>query len=112
MELVQEVAALACRIHGEPDLQLELLCPAVCEQLQARLRRGVRPEDCRASFVCAAALTAVSMLEAVCSGGLESMDAGTLALRFGKEDGQLTRLARGILAPWCDDGTAFRGVRA
>lgn len=111
MELVQEVAVLACRLHGEPDVQLELLCPAVCEHLQAKLRRGVKPEDCRASFVCAAALTAVSMLEAVGSGGLESMDAGTLALHFGKEGSQLTHMARGLLAPWCEDGTAFRSVR-
>ena len=112
MELVQEVAALACQIHGEPDIRLEMLCPAICEQLRTRLRRGVSPEDCRPSFVCAAALTAVSMLEAIYSGGLESMDAGTLALHFGKEGTRLSDLARGLLAPWCDDGTAFRSVRA
>ena len=112
MELVQEVAVLACQIHGEPDIRLEMLCPAVCEQLRTRLRRGVSPEDCRSSFVCAAALMAVSMLETIYSGGLESMDAGTLALHFSKEGTPLADLARGILAPWCDDGTAFRSVRA
>ena len=51
------------------------------------------------------------MLESVASGGLESMDMGTLNLRFGAEATRLRDLAFSLLSPWTQDSFAFRGVR-
>lgn len=112
MSLQQEILDLSFLLHGEQDLQLEVLCPAAAQTLSAQLRSGVSPEDCRESFVTAAALLALSMLESIASGGLESADMGTLNLRFGEEATRLRSLAFGLLAPWTQNGFAFLGVRA
>lgn len=111
MSLQQEIIDLAFVLHGEQDIQLEKLCPAAEQMLRAQLREGITPDDCHDCFLTAAALLSLSLLESVASGGLESMDMGTLNLRFGAEATRLRELANGLLAPWTQNGFAFRGVR-
>ena len=111
MGLQEEILALAFSIHGEQDPQLETLCPTAEQMLAARLRKGVSIDACRDCFLTACALLAIAMLESVASGGLESMDMGTLNLRFGAEATRLRDLAFSLLSPWTQDSFAFRGVR-
>lgn len=111
MTLQEEIVDLAFSLFGEQDMQLEALCPAAEQTLLAHLRSGVSVDDCHDSFICAAALLAISMLESTYSGGLDSVDAGTLTLRFGQEGTRLSKIAYSLLQPWQDDGVAFLGVR-
>lgn len=111
MSLQQEIIALAFELHGEQDPQLEKLCPAAEQMLAAQLRKDVSPDDCRECFLMACALLSLAMLESIASGGLESMDMGTLNLRFGAEATRLRDFAFQLLAPWTQDSFAFQGVR-
>lgn len=112
MSLQEEIIALAFTLHGAQDRQLETLCPAAEQMLAARLRKGVSIDDCRDCFMTACALLSIAMLESIVSGGLESMDMGTLNLCFGAEATRLRDLALQLIAPWTHDGFAFQGVRA
>ena len=111
MSLQEEILALAFSIHGEQDSPLETLCPAAEQMLTARLRKGVSIDACRDCFLTACALLAIAMLESVVSGGLESMDMGTLNLHFGSEPSRLRDMAFQLIAPWTQDSFAFRGIR-
>ena len=112
MSLTQEIIDLAFILHGEQDQQLEVLCPAAEQTLLTQLRDGITTQDCHDCFVTAAAILSLSMLESLCSGGLESMDMGTLALRFGKDGDRLSRIALSLISPWSSQGIVFKGVRA
>ncbi len=111
MSLQQEILTLAFRLHGEQDEQLEWLCPSAEQMLASKLRKNVRIDDCRDCFLTACALLAIAMLESIVSGGLESMDMGTLNLHFGAEATRLRDLAFQLISPWTQDDFAFRGVR-
>ncbi len=111
MSLQEEIVTLAFLLHGDQDPQLQTLCPAAEQLLASRLRRDVCIEDCKDCFLTACALLTIAMLESIVSGGLDSMDMGTLNLHFGTEASRLRDMAFQLIAPWTQDGFAFRGVR-
>lgn len=118
MSLTEQVYAQACLLAGvlesrEQEL-LRLLCAGTVSALQSRLRPGLTPEDCRADFVAAASLFALSSLSAASEeGALGEMKIGDVTLKRGGADiasrclhsqGEL------IIAPYLADRFCFRGV--
>ena len=111
MEPLEEVFSLTEMLAGGADPRQEAVCGAVFEYLKQCLRKGVSVEDCRSSFVFAAGLMSTAVLKALDSEGLAGFDAGTMQLKFQDRTDAMTAAARELLAPWCRDDTAFRGVR-
>lgn len=115
--MTEEIMAL-CRAMGAGEDQEALLRPLVQAEEQywtARLRRGVKPENCGAAFPLAAAMTAMEGLE-----GAAGMDrvaaftAGEVSIRTSErgKGNSLTAQAERLLAPWLGEaGFAFLGVR-
>lgn len=91
---------------------LSLLCGAAARELELRLRPGVTPEDCGDSFVAAAALSATALFRAAQDGEISGFDAGGVSVTLRSDAGPIAQMAQKLLAPWCDGGTAFLGVRA
>ncbi len=110
----EEIRELALRLAGsDADGQLVCaLCAAAQDGLTARLAPGIRPEDCRESLICAAALTALARLAAVRgSDGVVHFAASDLSItcREGTAD-ELLRQAEQIMGPYLSDGFAFLQV--
>ncbi len=110
--LIDEIRALAAELFGSEDSRLSAVCTAVYQMLSSRLRSGISPDDCKDSFTYAAALYAVSFMRNIDDHALSSFDAGTLKLTFREGADRFVRMAQQLLAPWCEDTTAFKGVRA
>ena len=118
MILRDQVYAQALLLAGElEDCEgdiLNALCTAATASLSARLRDGMRPEDCRADFVAAASLFALAALnEAGKTGGLEEFRAGDLTVKRSGMDTSsrcLQRQAELIIQPFLKDCFAFLGV--
>lgn len=111
MSLHEEIVQLAGALSGAPASRLEQICAAVIQNLQTMLRKGVTVEQCRQSFVYAAALMAVSIVKTVDMQEISGFDAGTLKLSFADRSNQLAQMAGQLLAPWCGtDDFAFCGV--
>ena len=119
MTLKDQVYAHAALLAGELDENqgniLQALCTAATVSLSARLREGLRPEDCRADFVAAASLYALAELNAVRDGAaLEQITAGDLTLRKVAGADPASRVLRGqaqlMIAPYLKDNFCFRGV--
>lgn len=114
MSLQKDVQTTALLIAGacspaEQNL-LYTFCDAAAQELMLRLRPGVAPEDCGKSFTAAAALMAVSLFRTAQEGEIAAFEAAGVSVRL--TDGEAIRkLAEALLAPWCEGGTAFRGVR-
>ena len=68
VEQILGLAALIARPAEEEKPLLEAMCTAAAADLTRRLRDGVKPEDCRDSFPCAAALLAAGGLLAALVG--------------------------------------------
>ncbi len=118
MMLTEATFAQAVLLAGQLDerqLQLlQVLCRASCSCLAARLRDGITPEDCKADFVAAASLYALSALnEAGQTDTLEEFRAGDLTVRRSGTDTPskcLHRQAELIIMPFLKDSFVFRGV--
>ena len=111
MDIYEEILQTAKSLCGGADTHLPLICTAVAKNLQARLRSGVSVEECRDSFVYAAALMTLSIIRTVDNDQLSGFDAGTLKLNFTDRTDQLATLANRLLAPWYSaNDFAFRGV--
>ena len=119
MTLKDQVYAHAALLAGQLEEQqehiLHALCTAATVSLTARLREGLRPEDCRADFVAAASLYALAELNAVKDGSaLEQITAGDLTLRKSPSADPASRVLRGqaqlMIAPYLKDTFCFRGV--
>ena len=119
MTLRDQVYAHAALLSGELDENqgniLQALCTAATASLSARLREGLRPEDCRADFVAAASLYALAELNAVQDGtALEQITAGDLTLRKSASADPASRVLREqaklMIAPYLKDNFCFRGV--
>ncbi len=116
--MTQQILQL-CRAMGAGEEQEQLLLPlarAVQRRLEARLRAGVRPEDCGDAFPVAAAMCVMETLEQA-QGGAEatSFTAGNLSIRTegaARRRAGLAARGEGLLAPWmAGGGFSFRGVR-
>lgn len=119
MTLREQVYAQAALLAGQledhqPDM-LNALCAAATASLTARLREGLRPEDCKADFVAAASLFALAALNSVKDGNtLEQITAGDLTIRKSAAVDPASNVLRNqahlMIAPYLKDTFCFRGV--
>lgn len=119
MTLKDQVYAQALLLAGELEDNegdiLSALCTAATASLTARLREGLRPEDCRADFVAAASLYALAELNAVKDGAaMEQITAGDLTVRKSASADPASKVLRNqaqlVIAPYLKDHFCFRGV--
>jgi hypothetical protein len=119
MTLKQQVYAQAALLAGQlEEAQAELLnvlCTAATVSLTARLREGLRPEDCKADFVAAASLFALAALNRVREGeSPEQITAGDLTIRKNAASDPASAVLRNqaelMIAPYLKDRFSFRGV--
>ncbi len=93
---------------------LELLCRSAEVSLKAKLRSGVTTEDCKADFIAAASLYALSAMSELEKGMLpEQFTAGDLTLRRSSSDAAACCLryqAELMMMPYVKDPFAFVGV--
>ena len=119
MSLTEQVYAQAALLAGhlegnQPDL-LQALCACATASLTARLREGLRPEDCKADFVASASLFALAALNSVKDGqALEQITAGDLTIRKSSSADPASNVLRNqaqlMIAPYLKDRFSFRGV--
>ena len=119
MKLRDQVYAQALLLAGELEDSegdiLSVLCTAATAYLSARLREGLRPEDCRADFVAAASLYALAELNSVKDGAaMEQITAGDLTMRKSAGADPASKVLRNqaqlVIAPYLKDTFCFRGV--
>lgn len=118
MTLHDQVLAHALLLAGAlPEGQGELLdalCTSSVSALQSRLRSGLTPDDCRADFIAAASLFALSALGSVRDGTrTEELRAGDFMVRTEKRDAAsncLRAQAKLLIAPYLADSFHFQGV--
>ena len=99
-------------LDGKQEALLRLLCETNAAALEARLREGLMPEDCREEFV-----TAVAMLAAAGMAGFEEtaeFKAGDLTVKMkDRNAGKATELrfqADQLMGPYLKDRFLFAGV--
>ena len=114
-ELVYSQAALlAGQLEQRETELLKVLCHAASSSLEARLREGLTPQDCRADFVAAASLYALAALnDAGSRVTAEEFKAGDLTVKRSGMDTSsrcLQRQAELIIQPFLKDGFTFLGV--
>lgn len=118
MSLKDQVFAQAALLAGQLEQsQMEMLralCAVATSSLAARLKEGLRPEDCKADFIAAASLYALASLNSVKdTGNLEQISAGDLTIRKGSADAAsncLRNQAALMIAPYLKDQFSFTGV--
>lgn len=106
---------------GTDEQMLKSLCRAAEQALTARLRAGVQVDDCYDSFVCAAALLAVSFVPGPSQTGrqVRSFTVGEVSVTAAAAEDTgasacLRTQAELLMAPYCvaaEGGFAFTGVR-
>ena len=91
---------------------LRQLCGAAEIELSAELRRGILPDDCRGSFVCAAAMLAASHYIAARTQN-ERFTVGSVSISDvgGSNASALRTQAALLMRPFCRGELAFLGVR-
>ena len=103
LDEIYKVAAVFAS-PGEDDREtLRTLCTAAETELSASLRKDVRPEDCRGSFLCAAATP------------YKSFTVGEVTVTSGGENRSASELrtqAELLMRPFCTGGRFFLGVRS
>ncbi|MBO5323296.1 MAG: hypothetical protein J6A88_04250 [Oscillospiraceae bacterium] len=114
-ERIVAQAKLLIRDFEEQNLpMLELLCRSAETTLKAKLRDGIRAEDCIADFVASAALFAVAaMTELDEIAQMEMVTVGDLTLRRKSTDAAACCLryqAELLMSPYMADTFAFVGV--
>jgi len=118
MSLTEQIYAQACMLAGDLEDReqtlLRLLCRSAAVGLEARLRPGMTPEDCRADFVAAASLFALASLSSVSQdAGLGEVKVGDVTLKHRDPDAAsrcLRSQAELIIGPYLGDRFSFRGV--
>ena len=120
MTLSEQVYAQALLLAGDLDERqcqlLQLLCTAATSSLESRLRDGITAEDCKADFIAAASLYALSSLNGVEETvQVEEFQAGDLTVRQSKEGRDaasncLQRQADMMILPYLKDRFSFLGV--
>ena len=120
MTVTEQVYAQALLLAGDLEERqsqlLQILCTAAASSLEARLRDGITPEDCKADFVAAASLYALASLGSVGETvSVEEFQAGDLTIRqsrSGKDAASncLQRQADMLILPYLKDRFSFLGV--
>ena len=114
-QVYAQAALLAGQLEAEQAHMLSVLCTASTASLAARLKDGLRPEDCKADFVAAASLFALAALNGVKDGAtLEQISAGDLTIRKGGNTDAASNVLRNqaelMIAPYLKDRFTFVGV--
>ena len=114
-QVYAQAALLAGELESEQARMLSVLCTASTASLAARLKDGLRPEDCKADFVAAASLFALAALNGVKDGNsLEQISAGDLTIRKGGSADAASNVLRNqaelMIAPYLKDNFTFVGV--
>lgn len=116
MSCVQAIFDYSSDLLGTLDQTHEEWLRTVClgaeQELLARLRPGTDISDFPELFTIAGALLSVSMMKQLDDPGLADFTAATVKLTFSEDRSQLAQTAYRMIAPWCADGFAFRGVTA
>ena len=118
MTLTEQIYAQALLLAGELEQKqmdlLKLLCQGANNSLANRLREGLTPADCKADFVAAASLFALSALATASEdSSLEMFQAGDLSIRRRGGDAAsncLRNQAELMIAPYLKDRFSFLGV--
>ena len=118
MNLRDQVLAQALLLAGElterQQIVLGALCTATTASLNARLREGLAPEDCKADFIAAASLMALAALNGVDEEArVEQITAGDLTVKKGSRDvaaNCLRAQAELMIMPYLKDRFSFLGV--
>ena len=118
MTLREQVFAQAALLAGQLDTRqmdvLRVLCAASATSLESRLREGLTPEDCKADFIAAASLFALSALNGVGDGtDISQFKVGDVTLNRDSSDAAsncLRNQAELMIAPYLKDRFSFRGV--
>ena len=120
MTLAEQVFAQAALLAGELDARqmdlLSILCAAATSSLKSRLREGLTPEDCRADFVAAASLFALSAMNGVDdSVDVAEFKAGDLTVKQNHNSRDaasrcLQHQAELVIMPYLKDRFSFLGV--
>ena len=83
---------------------------AVEQEIRARLRPDVDTSECNDVIVLASVLLAVAAMRQFEEGALADFTAGTLKVSFDNDRSAPVQMAMRLIAPWCADPFAFRGV--
>lgn len=118
MTLTEQIYAQALLLAGQLEQKqtelLKVLCQGANSSLTNRLREGLTPYDCKADFVAAASLIALSALsDADEDAAVEMFQAGDLSIRRKGNDAAsncLRNQAQLMIAPYLKDGFTFLGV--
>lgn len=93
---------------------LSVLCRCAENDLTAKLRDGLTPENCKADFVAAASLYAVAALSETVEGrNPAQIHVGDLTIRRPSKNGAACCLrfqAQMLIGPYLKDSVAFLGV--
>lgn len=117
MTVRELVYAQALTLAGPMDSRqeelLKLLCGAAVQGLEGRLKEGLTAESCKADFVAAASLYALSALNET-GERVEEFRAGDLTIRQGGGSDAasrcLRRQAEMMISPYLESGFLFMGV--
>ena len=118
MTLTEQVYAQALLLAGQLEKEqaemLSVLCTVSTTSLAARLKDGLRPEDCKADFIAAASLLALADLGSISDDArMEQITAGDFTVKKGSRDAAsncLRAQAELMIAPYLQDRFSFRGV--
>ena len=114
-QVFAQAALLAGQLEEEQTKILETLCISATASLTARLKEGLRPEDCKADFIAAASLFAIAALNSVKeAGSWEQVSVGDLTIRKNIPSDAASNCLRNqaelMIAPYLKDRFSFRGV--
>ena len=118
MMLADQVYAQSLLLSGDLTPRqsqiLGMLCRSTVAALTSRLREGLTPEDCKADFIAAASLLALSALNGVDEeGAVEQITAGDFTIKTGGRDAAANCLrtqAELMMMPYLRDRFSFQGV--
>ena len=118
MSLTEQIYAQALLLAGELEQRqmdlLKILCRGANNSLAGRLREGLTPQDCKADFIAAASLFALSALATANEeSAVEMFQAGDLSIRRRSTDAAsncLRNQAELMIAPYLKDRFSFMGV--
>ena len=113
-QVFAQAALLAGDLNGRQTDLLSVLCTASTAALTARLKDGLTPEDCKADFIAAASLFALSTLSVADeNSAVEMFQAGDMSIRRRGGDAAsncLRNQAELMIAPYLKDRFSFMGV--
>lgn len=107
-------AVMLSEVDAQSEALLQLLCRSAVAGLKARLREGIRVDDCKADFVAAASLYALAALsESDETKNLSQLQIGDVTMKRGSGSAAakcLRKQAELIMYPFVEGSLAFRRV--